>query len=229
VLHRDGVNTQQQALSFPPECCIGSLPEALLRIREPRRRIAIWERRVPTDVVTWLARELRMPHDDRRCALPPEGNAGPALDAILNPLAPPEGADLRSSAAFRRWRRDLLDLIDLARRIAPQTPKLMLRLQRMEGRDCPRFHVDRVPLRMICAYVGAGTEWLPEVALDRSRLATGDSAEVRDGSAVQRISTGHVAVMKGDSFPGNSGRGLVHRSPEASPTQPRVLVAIDFG
>jgi hypothetical protein len=223
------MSTQQQALPFSDEYCRGSLPEVLLRIREPQRRIAIWERRVPKDVVTWLADGLRMSNDDRRCALPREGNAGPALDAMLDPLAPSEGIDLRSVAAFRRWRRDLLDLIDLARRVAPQTPKLSLRLQRLEGRDCPRFHVDRVPLRMICAYVGAGTEWLPEFAVDRSRLIAGDGTAVRDGGAVQRISTGHVAIMKGECFPGNGGRGLMHRSPEASPAQPRVLVAIDFG
>lgn len=223
------MNAPQRILSLPSESCIGSLPESLLRIREPQRRLAIWERKIPADVAAWSSRDMRIPNDESRCALPSEGDAAPMLDVMLDGVVPPAEADPRPVAAFRRWRRDLLDLIDLCRRIAPQTPGLMLRLQRLEGVGCPRFHVDRVPLRMICVYAGTGTEWLPEFALDRSRLGSGENSAVRDWSAVKRIPTGHVAVMKGDSYPGNAGRGLVHRSPEASSTRPRVLVAIDFG
>lgn len=211
------------------EACIGSLPESLLRIREPQLRLAVWERRIPVGVVAWLARNVRPPDDTCRCSFPPSGDAGIALDALLEHVLVVEGCDLRSGAPFKQWRRDLLQLIALAKDIAPQTPRLMLRLQRLETVGCPLFHVDRVPLRLLCAYVGAGAEWLPEEALDRARLGSGGNAPVRDWSAVQRIGSGHVAVMKGDSYPGDLGRGLVHRSPQASPAEPRILVAIDFG
>jgi hypothetical protein len=221
------MKAQRIVAPLRPECCVGALAESLLRIREPHRRIAIWERRIPVAMETWLAHGFRAPDVDERCALPLEGSAAPALDALLA-RAVAETARERS-AVYLRWRLDLLDLIALARRIAPQSVRLLLRLQRLEAVGCPLFHVDRVPLRMVCTYVGAGTEWLPESAVDRSMLGTGDNAAVRDWSAVQHLAAGHVAVMKGDSFRGNAGRGLVHRSPPASAEHPRLLVAIDFG
>ncbi len=216
-------------LQAPAEAYIGSLPESLLRIREPHRQLTVWERRIPASVVAWLVRDFRPQADSCRCVLPPSDDAAGALNALLEQALAADGPDLRSGAPFQQWRRDLLDLIALAKQIAPQTSRLMLRLQRLEDAGCPLFHVDRVPLRLLCVYVGAGTEWLPEVALDRSRLGSGSNASVRDWSAVQSIGRGHVAVMKGDSYPGNRGRGLVHRSPQASPAQPRILAAIDFG
>lgn len=219
----------QPKLLAPAEACIGALPESLLRIREPNRRLAIWERRIPTSIVTWLAHHFRPQDGSCRCSFPPSGDAAVALDTLLEQAFAAEGFDPRSDTPFQQWRRDLLDLIGLAKAIAPQTPRLTLRLQRLEDAGCPLFHVDRVPLRLLCVYVGAGTEWLPEDALDRARLGTGSNASVRDWSAVQCIGRGHVAVMKGDSFPGNTGRGLVHRSPEASSARPRILAAIDLG
>jgi hypothetical protein len=211
------------------EACIGALPECLSRIREPQRRLAIWERRIPAGISAWLARDFRPPGGDCRGALLPDGDASTVLDALLKPAFGSDGDDPAFCASFQQWKRDLQDLIVLAKRVAPQTSGLMLRLQRLEDAGCPLFHVDRVPLRLLCVYLGAGTEWLPEDAVDRSRLGTGSNASVRDWSAVQRIGSGHVAVMKGDRYPGNAGRGLVHRSPDASPAQPRILAAIDFG
>ncbi len=219
------MNAVRHGCPLLDDACIGALPESLLRIREPQRRLAIWERRVPAAVVTWLTRDFRPPDDSCRCSLSPGDDAAAVLDGVLTA----SGLDLQAGAPLQRWRHDLLDLIALAKRIAPQTPRLVLRLQRLQDAGCPLFHVDRVPLRLLCVYVGAGTQWLPEDALDRSRLGAGSNASVRDWSAVRSIGSGHVAVMKGDRYPGNAGRGLVHRSPEASPAQPRILAAIDFG
>lgn len=217
------------ALQSPPgaETCIGSLSESLLRIREPQRRLAVWERRIPAGVLAWLTRDFRPRSDSCRCSFRFSEDAVSALDALLEQALVADGQDLRCGAPFQQWRRDLLDLIALMKQIAPQTPRLMLRLQRVEDAGCPLFHVDRVALRLLCAYAGSGTEWLPEEAHDRSRLGCGSNAAVRDWSAVRRIAGGHVAVMKGERYPGNAGRGLVHRSPEASPACPRILVAID--
>jgi hypothetical protein len=104
-----------------------------------------------------------------------------------------------------------------------------LRLSVLNRAMCPRFHVDHVVCRMICTYWGPGTEWLPEVNVNRSAVGQpSDSGEKRHNeTAVQRLGEGSVALLKGENWPGNEGRGLVHRSPAASADQPRLVVTLD--
>ncbi len=133
---------------------------------------------------------------------------------------------LRSPAiAGDPWRTDLQLLLALARDIAPQAALRMCIETRACGVD-ERLHVDHVALRLICTYRGQGTQWLPESAFDRRALAGSDCAP--DGSALQEIPSGAVAVMKGNRFPDQPGQGLLHRSPSASVAAPRVLAMVDI-
>lgn len=108
--------------------------------------------------------------------------------------------------------------------------QLRLRLERIEEQMCRLFHVDRVGMRVLCTLAGAGTEYLPDAACDRRLLGTGSNAAVLDWSAVCRVPAGDVLAFKGsprmvgESYPQG---GLIHRSPPASPSQPRCLLAID--
>ena len=216
------------AARLPPEggVCTGALPESLLRIRQPHMRLAIWERRVPRRMTDWLKTGFFPAGGDLRCEIKPGQHPAVVLDASLMQTGA-IAAPIEHRALL--WRRDVLDLISLAQRIAPQAVLMRLRLQRLEGCGCTLFHVDGVPLRLICTYFGAGTEWLPESAVDRACLGTGGNRSVRDWNAVRSLAPGEVAVMKGEAYPGNTGRGLVHRSPHASPAAPRILMALDFG
>ncbi len=106
-----------------------------------------------------------------------------------------------------------------------------LRLRTLQNAMCPRFHVDRVPARMICSYGGIGTEWLPEFALDRQKLGIGSgglpdekSGLIQDKTAIRWMPAYSVGLMKGEYWEGNEGQGLVHRSPTPTAVQPRRLV-----
>ncbi len=106
-----------------------------------------------------------------------------------------------------------------------------LRLRTLQTAMCPRFHVDRVPARMICSYGGIGTEWLPEYALDRRKLGMGscglDDAQsglITDQTAIRQMPAYAVGLMKGEAWEGNEGQGFVHRSPTPTAVQPRRLV-----
>ncbi|WP_142848071.1 DUF1826 domain-containing protein [Telmatospirillum sp. J64-1] len=102
-----------------------------------------------------------------------------------------------------------------------------LRVDHITNDACRFFHFDYVALRMLCTYDGAGTQWLPEEALDRSGLGKGDNRLVcRDRRAIQHLRPWWVGVMKGAHWPGNDAP-LVHRSPPLTPGQSRVFVAID--
>lgn len=39
---------------------------------------------------------------------------------------------------------------------------------------------------------------------------------------------GHVALVKGERWLGNEGRGLIHRSPSLAPGQRRLLLTLDW-
>ncbi|MEJ2754698.1 MAG: DUF1826 domain-containing protein [Gammaproteobacteria bacterium] len=110
-----------------------------------------------------------------------------------------------------------------------------LRLTPLTGSMCPRFHVDRVPCRLITTYIGTGTEWLPHDSVDRSKLGTGSNGlnDAQRGlysspQAIQTLHPGDVALLKGEAWEGNEGAGLVHRSPTIGPGQRRLLLTLDF-
>ena len=104
-----------------------------------------------------------------------------------------------------------------------------MRLETTDTSKCHRFHVDRTRLRLLCTYRGPGTEWLTDAQVDRTALNNGSTNEdiIRCGSP-HRFAPFWVGIMKGNAYPGNAGRGLVHRSPPiASSGQTRVLFCLD--
>lgn len=100
-----------------------------------------------------------------------------------------------------------------------------MRLRVLERAMCPRFHTDRVPCRLITTYGGTGTEWLPGGA----KAPLGVGASDPRLSAVQVVSSGNLALLKGDAWLNNDGFGLVHRSPQLAGGQKRLLLTADFG
>jgi len=111
-----------------------------------------------------------------------------------------------------------------------------LRLYTLDKTMCPRFHVDRVPARLICSYGGIGTEWLPEYGVDRTKLGMGaggrpddQSGLILDPTAIRQMPAYAVGLMKGEHWEGNEGHGLVHRSPALTAVRPRrLLLTLDM-
>ena len=92
---------------------------------------------------------------------------------------------------------------------------------------CSKYHVDWVPLRAMVTYFGDGTEVLSAAASDaitraralgpfaedlaKSLAATAVSADATSSSCSGECD---VVLMKGERWPGNAGRAIVHRSPD---------------
>jgi len=109
-----------------------------------------------------------------------------------------------------------------------------VRLARLETALCPRFHVDKVTVRLVCTLLGAGTEYLPTEGANRRFLGHQARAEsdelsglLRGGARVQRATAGDIVLLKGEAWPGNQDRGAVHRSPSASTSDPRLVLTLD--
>ena len=110
-----------------------------------------------------------------------------------------------------------------------------LRLDAVYGPMCPRFHVDSVKCRLVTTYVGPATQWLPNNIIDRSKLGHGNEGQSDEISGlylkqsdVKQLDIGHVALLKGESWDGNKGGGLVHRSPKQEGDYKRLYMTIDF-
>ena len=109
-----------------------------------------------------------------------------------------------------------------------------LRLCTASSATCPRFHVDRLGCRLITTYCGPATEWLDNSAIDRSKMGRGaagradkESGLYGDVSSIRKLSAGDVALLKGEDWPGNEGRGVVHRSPTLPAKQKRLFLTMD--
>lgn len=142
-------------------------------------------------------------------------------------LLPP--APRRLVAARRAFAAELHHLI---RRFAaaanPTDVRIKLEVER--GDRCRYFHTDRIGLRLLCTYLGPGTEWVPHEFADRSALGSGDNAAiVPDLSRVKRLAPFWVGVFKGDLHPGCPGQGCIHRSPSIAHERnaARILLTID--
>jgi hypothetical protein len=113
--------------------------------------------------------------------------------------------------------------------------KVGLRLTVLDKAMCPRFHVDKVPCRLVTTYQGSATEWLPHSVVNRSKLGHGSEGNPDEQSGlfsklddVQQLTLGDVALLKGESWEGNEGAGLVHRSPSLSAGEQRLLLTLDI-
>lgn len=200
----------------------GRPPEVLSRIREPDAALVIWKRRLTRAHMVEASR-LMPPEGTVRQPIAADEDLAAAVDAAVD-VALPDG----SSDALPVLRRDILFLLEQARRASPQSRSLQLRISRVPGDGCRLFHVDQVCLRLVCTYLGAGTQWLPEHAVRRSALGQGNNDSVLDWRAVQQIATGDVAIMKGERYARWRGGGLVHRSPPGVAGEERIFVVIDL-
>jgi hypothetical protein len=110
-----------------------------------------------------------------------------------------------------------------------------LRMTVLDRAMCPRFHVDRVPCRLVTTYQGIATEWLPHNVADRSKLGTGNMGKPNELSGlfdnisdIQQLQSGDVGLMKGELWHNNEGAGLIHRSPQVPNNTRRLVLTLDF-
>lgn len=110
-----------------------------------------------------------------------------------------------------------------------------LRLKVLDKPMCPRFHVDKIPCRLVTTYQGVATQWLNHSDVNRSKLGTGnlgkpdeESGLFKSLSNINQLQQGDVALLKGEYWDDNEGAGLVHRSPPVAANEQRLLLTLDF-
>jgi Protein of unknown function (DUF1826) len=188
-------------------------PSALADIYQTEVAIAIWQRFLDVNIARyaqhlvsvaplWRTRVIQAPH-----------KIAAQLEHEL-PLANSRQAFIDDVALLADMFSCLFELSHVGLRIAVLRTAM-----------CPKFHVDRVPCRLLSTYVGEGTEWhLPEHVQRLSDECVNPLPE----AIPKNLNIGDVALLKGESWDGNEGRGLVHRSPSASQAAPRLVLTLDF-
>lgn len=121
------------------------------------------------------------------------------------------------------------DIIRLASLFFRMTKKSTMKLQILpvNSNMCRLFHEDYYRQRLLCSYLGPGTEWLDHDNVNRAGLGKGINANiVKDSAKINRANTFDVILLKGARC--ESGLGVVHRSPPVENSgQIRVLLKID--
>ena len=103
----------------------------------------------------------------------------------------------RASTPASHWRDGLAeDAGALAHLFAEavRAPFLRVRIDRIEGNSCPKWHLDRVRARLLCTWRGPGTEY-GAARPDEPPLQT------------HRLGTGCVAIFRGFLWPGRESPG----------------------
>lgn len=110
-----------------------------------------------------------------------------------------------------------------------------LRLTALDKAMCPRYHVDKIPCRLVTTYHGIATEWIPHNQVDRTKLGRGNQGKSDDQSGlyqspndIHQLTQSDVALLKGEMWEGNENAGLVHRSPSVIEGDQRLLLTLDF-
>lgn len=181
---------------------------------------ALWERTPPPESPDFFDRLLGRWSGASIVSGSSERELGAALERLRSALP----AELLHDPMITVWMADLQRLALLYAQAAGTPPRLHLLLD--TERPCQRFHADNLPLRLVCAYRGAGTLWLSDQNLDR-RLAETKGSEERDfvlqpGDARQ-LREWDVLMMKGRR---GSSRPLYHKSPPPDGS-PSLLFRVD--
>ena len=108
--------------------------------------------------------------------------------------------------------KDVSELFKLFK-VTTRTASFRLLLTTISTNMCRKFHTDINDLRLLCTYIGPGTIWLPDEAVDFEALQSKSSAKdvVKNPELVQQVQTGEVIILKGALYP--EARPILHRSP----------------
>lgn len=214
------MNARNPFLAPAAHTLITASPAALIGIFEPDVQLAIWPRPVDQAIADYLEASRRHLGSGLRRSL----TAGEYPDLSDLPAGPGRDALAADMGNLAELLGDLLDC-----------PRIGLRLEVIGKAMCPRLHVDRVGICLLCTYRGPGTEWIADTGADRNKLGSGAGGLPDEVSGlfgadtrIESVAGFSVALLKGSLWQGNGERGVIHRSPDvASDSLPRVVLALD--
>lgn len=209
--------------NLPSAAATALSPVVFSQIYKPEHNIAIWQRSLTEQLQAEVAESIT-------------ANPELSINAVINQntIVADINKALEKLPQAEELKADLAQLVDMFCYLF-ELKRTGLRLRVLERAMCPRFHVDRVPCRLVSTYCGSGSQWLQNAGLDRTKLGAGhqglsdeESGLMTANTKIHSLNVGDVALLKGETWQDNEGKGLVHRSPALATGEKRLLVTLDF-
>ncbi|WP_018690695.1 DUF1826 domain-containing protein [Algicola sagamiensis] len=199
----------------------GKDPSVLTDIYQEKTNLVIWQRHLSQDISNAVQSLFdQSPNFQASWVVSPD-NVGSVLHDRLG-----------SAAALEPLLSDITQLVDMFCCLF-DLRRAGMRITVLDRAMCPRFHVDRVPCRLVTTYQGDATQWIPHHLVNRAQLGGQHGLDDEQSGlfdtqdTIEQCTQGDVALLKGELWAGNEGAGLVHRSPPYN-RKPRLIVTLDF-
>ncbi len=116
-----------------------------------------------------------------------------------------------------------------------ELPRVGLRLTVLNKAMCPKFHIDRIPCRLVSTLSGVATQWLPYDKANYAKLGAASAGKTDDESGIyqskediEQLEKGDVVLLKGSGWHNNEHSAIVHRSPHQLVGTQRLVITLDF-
>ena len=217
------ISTDIQEQVKTRKAAISHHPSVFTEIYQEDVNIAIWQRQLSHDVEANVNKIIASTSNYNKTLIVTPKDTLAKLVELDN--------QLHSAQALCQNIAELVDMFCLLYELK----QVGLRLTTLDRAMCPRFHVDKVPCRLVCTYYGVASEWIAHDKVDRSKLGRGNMGLTDDESGlfqseqdINKLTVGDVAMLKGELWQGNENAGLVHRSPNVQAGEKRLLLTLDF-
>lgn len=189
--------------------------EVLGEIYQPEVNLAVWQRDLGREIEHYMAQLAASNRQvNLRCLVGTGEEMREETTTQLNRVLP--DFDGREGLVD-----NICELVEMYQCLF-EPEQIGIRLATLQRAMCPKFHVDYLPARMVTTYSGAGTHWLPEPEDDNPRIPAIEPKQF------EQITTGDVALLKGDGWFENEGFGVVHRSLPVAEGETRMFLSLDF-
>lgn len=207
-------------LSPAPSFVISNDVEQLEDIQRADINISIWERPVNPEMNQWLEQFKESDFKSFNLHTTSQTFKGDFENALIN-------YQNSSPLGFQSLLEDADMLLQAFAKITQKT-NFRIYWAIVRNGMCRRFHTDANTLRLLCTYMGPGTQWVKPDNIDYDIPHCKGNEMIINEDEIQQTKPFDVVILKGALHAERDTPPILHRSPPIeSETEKRILFRID--